>query len=138
LGLLDKGSRDVEGFSSSVINVTSISGLIKLAQEHFAYNSAKAAASHLTKLLATEFALKGVNVRVNAIAPGVYESEMTYDTIGADLVDKVGKGLIAVPSKRAGTGQEMAGTVVYLASRAGGYTNGQEIVIDGGYCAVNP
>lgn len=32
----------------------------------------------------------------------------------------------------------MAGTVVYLASRAGGYTNGQEIVIDGGYCAVNP
>jgi len=35
-------------------------------------------------------------------------------------------------------GQEMAGTVVYLASRAGGYVNGQEIVIDGGYLAVNP
>jgi NAD(P)-dependent dehydrogenase (short-subunit alcohol dehydrogenase family) len=100
--------------------------------------------------------MKGVNVRVNAIAPGVYESEMTYDSIGPDLVDKVGKGLIPLPSKRAGTwvllpnlytdietitifsGQEMAGTVVYLASRAGGYTNGQELIIDGGYCAVNP
>jgi hypothetical protein len=47
--------------------------------------------------------MKGVNVRVNAIAPGVYESEMTYDSIGPDLVDKVGKGLIPLPSKRAGT-----------------------------------
>ena len=36
------------------------------------------------------------------------------------------------------SGQEMAGTVVYLASRAGGYAHGQEIVIDGGYTAVNP
>lgn len=36
------------------------------------------------------------------------------------------------------SGQEMAGTVVYLASRAGGYTHGQEIVIDGGYVSVNP
>lgn len=138
LGLLDKGSSDVERFSSSVINVTSISGIIKLSQEHFAYNSAKAAASHLTKMLATELTLKGVNVRVNAIAPGVYASEMTYDDITADMVDMVGKGIISVPAKRAGTGQEMAGTVVYLASRAGGYTNGQEIIIDGGYCAVNP
>ncbi|KAF8236346.1 NAD(P)-binding protein [Tricholoma matsutake] len=138
LGLLDKGSSDVERFSSSVINVTSISGIIKLSQEHFAYNSAKAAASHLTKMLATELTLKGVNVRVNAIAPGVYASEMTYDDITADMVDTVGKGIISVPAKRAGTGQEMAGTAVYLASRAGGYTNGQEIIIDGGYCAVNP
>jgi NAD(P)-dependent dehydrogenase (short-subunit alcohol dehydrogenase family) len=36
------------------------------------------------------------------------------------------------------SGQEMGGTAVYLASRAGGYVNGQEIVIDGGYVAVNP
>ena len=36
------------------------------------------------------------------------------------------------------SGQELAGTVVYLASRAGGYTHGQEIAIDGGYTAVNP
>ncbi|KAJ7288521.1 hypothetical protein C8J57DRAFT_1047080 [Mycena rebaudengoi] len=140
LGLLDKGTRESQtpGFSSSVINITSMSGLIGLAQEHFAYNSAKGAASHLTRLLATELALKGVRVRVNAIAPGVYESEMTLDSITPDLVNKVAKGISLVPAGRAGTAQEMAGTVIYLASPAGCYTNGQEIVVDGGYVAVNP
>lgn len=69
----------------------------------FAYNSAKAAASHLTKMLATEFALKGVAVRVNAIAPGVYASEMTIDEVTAEDVDKIGKGVVPVPAKRAGT-----------------------------------
>ncbi|KAF5382632.1 hypothetical protein D9615_003012 [Tricholomella constricta] len=138
LGLLDNGSRDIDGYTSVVINVTSISGLIKVAQEHFAYNSAKAAASHLTKMLATEFALKKVKVRVNAIAPGVYASEMTHDYIKPEEVDKVGKGVQPVPAARAGTGQEMAGTAIYLASLSGGYMNGQEIIIDGGYTTVNP
>jgi len=140
LGLLEKGTRESQtpGFTSSVINITSISGLIRLAQDHFAYNSAKAAASHLTKMLATEFALKGVRVRVNAIAPGVYASEMTHDEITPEMVNKVGKGVMPVPAERSGTAQEMAGTVIYLASPAGCYTNGQEIVIDGGYVAVNP
>ncbi|KAF9481171.1 short-chain dehydrogenase [Pholiota conissans] len=137
-GLLAKGSSDIEGYWSAVVNITSISGLIKVAQDHFCYNSAKAAASHLTKMFDTEFALKGIPIRVNAIAPGVYASEMTFDHITPDLVDKIGKGVSGVPAKRAGTGQEMAGTVVYLASRAGGYTHGQEIVIDGGYVSVNP
>lgn len=138
LGLLEKGSLDDPGRTSVVINITSISSVIKLAQEHFAYNSSKAAASHMTKMLATELAVKGVNVRVNAVAPGVWPSEMTLEHIGADTVDKIGKGLQPVPAKRAGHPGEMAGTVVYLASRAGEYTNGQELVVDGGYIAVNP
>ncbi|KAJ6619542.1 hypothetical protein B0H10DRAFT_1793444 [Mycena sp. CBHHK59/15] len=140
LGLLDKGTRESQtpGFTSSVINITSISGVIKLAQDHFAYNSAKAAASHLTRMLATEFALKDIRVRVNAVAPGVYASEMTFDDIRPEMVDKIGKGVMPVPSGRSGTAQEMAGTVIYLASLAGCYTNGQEIIIDGGYVAVNP
>lgn len=69
----------------------------------FGYNSSKAAASHLTKMLSTEFALKNIPVRVCAVAPGVYESEMTYDTIGPDLVNVVGKGIIPVPANRPGT-----------------------------------
>jgi NAD(P)-dependent dehydrogenase (short-subunit alcohol dehydrogenase family) len=111
-------------------------------------------------MLATELALKGVRVRVNAIAPGVYESEMTSDNItGEEAVNSAGKGIQPIPAKRAGTSvflyvimawklltvraslhraQEMAGTAVYLASLAGCYTNGQEIVIDGGYLMVNP
>jgi NAD(P)-dependent dehydrogenase (short-subunit alcohol dehydrogenase family) len=137
-GLLAKGSQDVEGYWSSVVNITSISGVIKLAQDHFCYNSAKAAAAHLTKMFDAEYALKGIPIRINAIAPGAYASEMTFDTITPEQVDLIGKGISKVPARRAGTGQEMAGTVVYLVSRAGGYTHGQEIVIDGGYVSVNP
>lgn len=54
-------------------------------------------------MLATELALKNVPVRVCAVAPGVYESEMTHDKIGPELVDKVGLGIIPVPTKRPGT-----------------------------------
>ncbi|KAK0201691.1 NAD(P)-binding protein [Desarmillaria ectypa] len=138
LGLLEKGTKDQTGYTSSVINITSISAITKLAQQHFAYNTSKAAASHLTKMLATEFALKGIPVRVNAIAPGVYESEMTKTVIGPEDVDATGRGVLPVPARRAGTGEEMAGIAVYLASPSGCYATGQEIVIDGGYLAVNP
>jgi len=138
LGLLAKGSEDIPDFWSSVINITSISAIMKLAQNHFCYNSIKGAASHLTQLLSTEIALKGLPVRVNAIAPGAYESEMTRDIITPDILDELSQNIIPVPAKRVGTPQEMAGTIVYLASRAGGYTYGQEIVIDGGYTSVNP
>lgn len=120
LGLLAKGSEDVPGYTSSVVNITSVSGRIKLSQNHvcffnslllilielapqFAYNSAKAAATHLSKMLATEFALKNVPVRVSSIAPGVWESEITYDRITPELVDKVGKGLVPVPARRPGS-----------------------------------
>ncbi|KAK0464211.1 short-chain dehydrogenase [Desarmillaria tabescens] len=142
LGLLDNGTKECAntrpGYTASVINVTSISGLMRLAQGsrlaawQFAYNSAKAAASQLNKMLSTELALK------NVPSPGPYESEMTTDVITPEEVDSIGKGVSPVPAKRAGKGEEMAGTAVYLASPAGGYMNGQELVIDGGYLAVNP
>ncbi|KAH9980058.1 short-chain dehydrogenase [Lactifluus volemus] len=139
LGLLDKGSREIEGYTSSVVNITSISGILKIAQRHFAYNSAKAAATHLTKMLATEIALKGIPVRVNSVAPGVYASEMTFDSIvGPEQMARVAQSLLPVPAGRAGTPGEIAGTVIYLSSLAGCYTNGQEIVVDGSYTAVNP
>ena len=122
LALLDKGSRDFEGYTSSVVNITSVSGMVKIAQRHvsppfasipslavtvgkkFAYNSAKAAAGHLTKMLATEIALKGIPVRVNAIAPGVYSSEMTLDTITSlEDVASIAQSLIPVPAGRGGS-----------------------------------
>ena len=117
LGLLVKGSKDTQGYWSSVINITSISGILKGSNWHkimyvwcsyyctvsnsdlvqiytnFYYNSVKAAASHLTQLLSTEIGLMGViHVRVNAIAPGAYETEMS--SIGDN-------SLPIVPAKRA-------------------------------------
>jgi NAD(P)-dependent dehydrogenase (short-subunit alcohol dehydrogenase family) len=72
--------------------------------KQFCYNSAKAAAGHMTKMLSTELALKGIPVRVNAIAPGVYASEMTFDTIeGKEQTDGVGQGVSSVPAERGGT-----------------------------------
>ncbi|KAI0338890.1 NAD(P)-binding protein [Trametopsis cervina] len=140
LGLLAKGSEDRAQYTSCVINISSISGHMKLAQNHFAYNSSKAATAHLTKMMATEFALKNIPVRVCGIAPGVYESEMTAARLANNpkAVNSVGLGIQPVPADRPGTAHEMVGTVIFLASPAGCYTNGQEIVVDGGYLAVNP
>ncbi|KAH9048634.1 short-chain dehydrogenase [Lactarius deliciosus] len=130
---------DIEGYTSSVVNITSVSGILKIAQRHFAYNSAKAAAGHLTKMLATEIALKGIPVRVNAIAPGVYATEITLGTITSlEDVVKVSQSLIPVPAGRAGTYVKQPGFSVSLDPDAGCYTNGQEIVVGGGYAAVNP
>ena len=54
-------------------------------------------------MLSTEFALRGIPVRVNAIAPGVYESEMTHDGIsGQEATDALVMGIVSVPAKRAG------------------------------------
>jgi NAD(P)-dependent dehydrogenase (short-subunit alcohol dehydrogenase family) len=73
-------------------------------KKKFAYNSAKAAATHLTKMLATEIALKGIPVRVNSVAPGVYASEMTFDSIvGPEEMARVAQSLLPVPAGRAGT-----------------------------------
>ncbi|KAL5524437.1 hypothetical protein ACEPAF_9577 [Sanghuangporus sanghuang] len=142
-----QGSRRAEDsklLQSTVVNVTSISGIMRIAQNHFAYNSGKAASSHLTRLLATEFALKGVPVRVNAVAPGVYATEMTRSTISdpsscsVEQTNAAGQSIIPIPAARPGTAQEIVGTVIYLVSPAGCYTNGQELVVDGGYLCVNP
>ena len=68
----------------------------------FAYNSAKAAVAHLTKMMATEFILKKVPVRVNGVAPGVYSSAMTADRLAKGDVNGVALGLQPVPAQRAG------------------------------------
>src|SRR5699024_6985978 len=59
LPLLQKGTDEAAGWSSTVLNISSISGLVKIAQHHFAYNTSKAAAIHLTKMLAHEVTSSG-------------------------------------------------------------------------------
>jgi NAD(P)-dependent dehydrogenase (short-subunit alcohol dehydrogenase family) len=75
LPLLAKGREVTPGYTSSVVNVTSISGFMKGSSSgQFAYASSKAAATHLTRMLASTFAQ--TKVRVNCIAPGVFPSEV--------------------------------------------------------------
>ena len=76
LPLIAKAAEHQHGYAGTVINITSISGITKNSQSHFSYNASKGAANHLTKMLASEIANAGFKVRINAIAPGIFPSEM--------------------------------------------------------------
>ncbi|CAE6375823.1 unnamed protein product [Rhizoctonia solani] len=142
LGLLAKASEERGAWSAGVINISSVSGQIRISQAKWAYNSAKSANIQLTKMFATEFALKNIKVRVNSIAPGVFPSEMTgyqgEHTLGKEDVNKAAQGLHDVPFQRSGNDIDMGGIALFLASPAGYYVHGQVITIDGGFGSVQP
>lgn len=135
LPLLQEGTKRKKGYSSSILNISSISGLIKVSQNHLGYNSSKAAAIHLTKLMATEFA--DTKVRVNTIAPGLFPSEMTAEESDEKNVSELDRKM-DVPAGRPGDIKDMAGPVLLLSSKAGLYMNGVVIPVDGGYLLKEP
>ncbi|MFD6455259.1 SDR family NAD(P)-dependent oxidoreductase [Nocardia sp. NPDC060220] len=112
----------------SIINISSVLGLTTAGLPQAAYSASKAAVIGLTRDLAQQWgARKGI--RVNALAPGFFQSEMTdtYDDgYAASLMPRVVLG-------RHGHGEEIAATAVWLASAAGGYVTGQTIAVDGGF-----
>ena len=111
-----------------VINIGSIDGLIAPMTENYAYSASKAAVHQLTRHLAKRLA--GEHILVNAIAPGLFESKMSaFITRDEGLR---GAAEATIPLKRIGRPEEIGGTAVYLASRAGGYTTGAVLVVDGG------
>ena len=67
LPLLQKATEKQHGWSGCVINITSISGLVRISQGHFAYNASKGAIVHLNKMLAAEIQESGLKIRVNGI-----------------------------------------------------------------------
>ena len=133
LPLLQKASEHQHGYSGTVINITSISGLVKSSQHHFSYNASKGAAIHVTKLLAAEVANNGLKVRINSIAPGVFPSEMTASESGENQKSEIPKEKFEgkVPARRPGRDQDMAGAILFAATNQ--YLNGQTVVVDGGY-----
>ncbi|KAI6775045.1 hypothetical protein HG530_001803 [Fusarium avenaceum] len=133
LPLLQKSSEKHEGWSSTVINISSISGLIQKSQNHFSYNASKGAAVHLTRMLAAEIASNKLKIRVNGIAPGVFPSEMTTDGSDENQKSFIPKEKYAekVPAGRAGKDQDMAATVLFFATNQ--YLVGQTVAVDGGY-----
>ncbi|TKY89053.1 hypothetical protein EX895_001584 [Sporisorium graminicola] len=120
-------------WTSSVINITSISGIVKLSQFHYAYNASKAAANHLTQMLSHELRFRSnLGVRVNAIAPGLFSSEMTSggkSNKGKTSSDDV-KGH-ENPAGRVGSEDEYAQLVLLLAGN--GFMTGQIVAVDGGF-----
>ena len=114
----------------SVVNIASISGL-RASTLRVAYGTSKAAIIHLTKQQAVE--LGNVGIRVNAIAPGPVDTEMSKlvhsVAIRSDYYD-------TIPLNRYGTTEEIASAVGFLCSPAASYVNGQILAVDGGFEAT--
>lgn len=92
-----------------------------------AYQASKAALDHLTRVLASK--LRCTGVRVNAISPGYFPSQMNDPANPQSMLARAGE---LVPVQRGGEEEDVAGTAVWLASRAGSYVNGQVIPLGGG------
>lgn len=111
-----------------VINIGSIDGIETPLTENYAYSASKAAVHQLTRHLARRLAPE--NILVNAIAPGLFDSKMSAFITRDEAVRDAATATI--PLKRIGRPEEIGGSAVYLASRAGGYTTGEVLVVDGG------
>ncbi len=115
---------------ASVINVGSMSGVIPLSRV-FTYSMSKAAIHNLSKNLAREWAPH--NIRVNTLVPGFFPAEQNRKVLTPDRVDAI---MGHTPMKRFGEAQELAGAALLLASGAGSFITGTEIIVDGGYAAM--
>ena len=109
-----------------VINIGSIDGIQVPALETYSYSASKAAIHQLTRHLARR--LGPEHITVNAIAPGPFESKMMAETL-RNFGDAIAR---SSPLGRIGRDDDMAGTAIWLASRAGSYVTGAVIPVDGG------
>jgi len=109
-----------------VINIGSVDGIHVPTLETYSYTAAKAAVHQVTRAMAKR--LGPEHITVNAIAPGPFQSRMMRATL-----EVAGDAIAAsIPLRRIGTDSDMAGTAIFLASRAGAYVNAAIIPVDGG------
>ncbi len=113
---------------SSIINISSVLGLTTAGLPQAAYTASKAGLIGLTRDLAQQWTPRK-GIRVNALAPGFFVSEMT-DSYKPGYLDSQRPRVLA---GRTGDPVELAAAVVFLASDAGGYITGQTLVVDGGF-----
>jgi NAD(P)-dependent dehydrogenase (short-subunit alcohol dehydrogenase family) len=125
--LLEKAGTAEE--PARVVNIGSIDGMHVPMLETYSYSASKAAVHQLTRHLARRLAPA---VTVNAIAPGPFESKMMAATLDA-FGDQIAA---SAPLKRIGRPDDVAGTAIFLSSRAGAYLTGAVIPVDGGIATV--
>jgi len=124
------GKHFVEQKSGSIINIGSESALTPLSRV-FTYSASKAAVHNLSKNLAREWATSGV--RVNTLVPGFFPAEQNRKVLNPERVASI---LNKTPMKRFGDAHELFGATLLLASDAGSFITGAEIVVDGGFDAM--
>ncbi len=110
---------------AKVINITSIDGQRLNPWETYSYHASKSALIYLTKRMAARLVRDHINV--TSIAPGAFASDM--NKAARDHGDAVSR---AIPARRIGHDEDMAGAAIYLASRAGDYVVGDTLTVDGG------
>jgi len=115
-----------------IINIGSVEGLAVPDHETFAYSASKAGLHHLSRHLGGRLGWEGINS--NTIACGPFKTKMTAQAM-ALLPDGM---LAGNPSRRNGTPEDVAGTALFLGSRAGAYVNGATITLDGGHLVSMP
>ena len=111
-----------------VINIASINGIRNSGMPTYAYTASKSGVINLTEHLATDLAR--YNINVNAIAPGFFPSNMTKQIVENDDMTKM--AISQIPRGRMGAPEDIAGTALYLCSRASSWMIGQALVLDGG------
>lgn len=109
-----------------IINIGSVNGVDPPALETYAYSSSKAALHHLSRVLASRLGPEGITV--NTLACGPFQSKMMKETLEKNK-DSI---LSGVPLGRIGTPEDVAGVCLFLSGRAGAYTTGATIPVDGG------
>jgi NAD(P)-dependent dehydrogenase (short-subunit alcohol dehydrogenase family) len=119
-----------QNIGGSIINIASITGA-RPAARAAAYSSSKAAVLHLTRALAAEWGADGI--RVNAIAPGYFETDLNRDY----LKSYHGQAMLKrIPQRRFGQMSDLDGPLLLLASDASAYMTGAVIEVDGGHLAA--
>ncbi|TVY78565.1 Short-chain dehydrogenase/reductase SAT3 [Lachnellula suecica] len=140
LELLDEGNKKGNVTQKSNIIVTSsIAGFSRTVAAGFPYSASKAATTHLVKVLATT--LTPYKIRVNAIAPGLFPSEMTAQNpvfLKGDPTKEGGLDVGLCPLERTGTEEDVAGVALFMCSKGGAYLSGNVIVPDGGRLGQMP
>ncbi len=116
--------------SGVILNIGSMSGIVSnIPQNQVAYNSSKAAVHMMTKSLASELASE--NIRVNAIAPGYIDTDMSRGGIANPDWFPIWRDM--TPMGRVGQPEEVASAALFLCSPASSYVTGAILVLDGGY-----
>lgn len=129
-GCLVFGEHMIARGSGRIINIASLASFVGL-YETAAYGASKGAVVGLTKALAVEWAPKGV--RVNAIAPGVFLTDLNRDFL--EGTERMKELVLRTPMRRFGELDEIAGAAVFLASDAATFVTGEVVVVDGGFLA---
>lgn len=122
----------VERGGGSIVNVASQFGLVGTSAGLSAYSASKGGLVNLTRHLAAEWGRTGV--RVNALAPGYFESEMTQELFADERLHAWATR--QTPMRRTGREGELDGALLYLASDASSFVTGAVLAVDGGWTAV--